>query len=64
MGLSVPETAKLAQAIGDSIADVPEAVPLTAAERIELDHRLAQYLADPKAVMPWPEVKTRLLNRK
>ena len=61
--LSVPERIRLAQAIWDSIAEVPEAVPITETEREELDRRLEAYYRNPSEVSPWPEVKARLLGR-
>ncbi len=62
-GLSVPERVKLVQAIWDSIEAVPEAVPVTEAEREELDRRLDAYYRDPDAGSPWSEVKARLLGK-
>jgi len=61
--LPVPERAELAQAIWDSIAELPESVPLTDREREELDRRLAAYLKDPHQGAPWAEVKARILGR-
>jgi len=60
--MDVPERIKLAQAIWDSIAEVPEAVPLSEADRAEIDRRLEAYYRDPKAGKPWSEVKTKLLG--
>jgi putative addiction module component (TIGR02574 family) len=61
--LPVPERARLAQAIWDSIADVPESLPLTDREREELDRRLAAYLKDPHEGAPWADVKARILGK-
>ena len=61
--LPVEERARLAQAIWDSIAELPEEIPLTDAERRELDLRLASYLENPDSGSPWPEVKARILRR-
>ncbi len=63
LALSVPERVKLVQAIWDSIASVPDAVPVTNAEREELDRRLDAYYQDPDAGSPWSEVKARLLGK-
>jgi putative addiction module component (TIGR02574 family) len=60
--LDVPERIKLAQAIWDSIAEVPEAVPLSEADRAEIDRRLEAYYRDPKAGKPWSEVRAKLLG--
>jgi putative addiction module component (TIGR02574 family) len=64
LALSVPERAKLVQAIWDSIAEVPEAVPLTATEKELLDQRLSEYLQEPDAVVPWSAVKAKGLGKK
>ena len=61
--LPIPERARLAQAIWDSIAEVPESVPLTEWEREEIDRRLATYLKSPNDGAPWSEVKARILRR-
>ena len=63
LALSVAERLHLVQALWDSIAESPEAVSLTAAQRCELDRRLEAYERDPKAGSPWPEVKARILRR-
>ncbi len=57
--LGIPERIRLAQAIWDSIADIPEAVALTDADREELDRRLEAYYRDPTVGRPWPDVKSR-----
>jgi putative addiction module component (TIGR02574 family) len=60
--MDVPERIKLAQAIWDSIAEVPDTVPLSEADRAEIDRRLEAYYRDPKAGKPWSEVKAKLLG--
>jgi len=50
--------------LGDSIAAAPEAVPLTDAQRQELDRRLAAYHHDPAAGSSWERVKQRILEPK
>ena len=60
--MDVPERIKRAQAIWDSIAEVPEAVPLSEADRAEIDRRLEAYYRDPKAGKPWSDVKAKLLG--
>ena len=37
------------------------AVPLTEAQRIELEARLAEYRGDPDDVIPWDEIKKEIL---
>ena len=59
--LPVAERLKLVEALWDSIAEFPEALELTAAQKQELDRRLAAYEQDPEAGVPWSELKARLL---
>jgi putative addiction module component (TIGR02574 family) len=61
--LPVAERLKLVEAIWDSIAESPEAFPLTEQQRAELDRRLDEYEKDPEAGAPWPEVRARILKR-
>jgi len=46
--LSVPERIQLVEDIWDSIAEVPEELPLTAAQQAELDRRLDAYRENPE----------------
>lgn len=64
LALSVSERIRLTQEIWDSIAALPDSIPLSQADREELDRRLAAYHADPRAGAPWAEVRERLLRRK
>jgi len=61
--LPVAERLKLVEAIWDSIAEVPDALVLTEAQRTELDRRLDDYENNPEAGSPWHEVKARVLGR-
>jgi putative addiction module component (TIGR02574 family) len=63
LSLSVTERILLVEDIWDSIAEVPEEVPLTATQKEELDHRLDAYHCDPLSGSPWPEVRERILRR-
>jgi putative addiction module component (TIGR02574 family) len=47
----------------ESLTPGPEAVPLSAAQRADLDRRLAALDADPSAGSAWEDVKTRLLGQ-
>jgi len=58
--LSIPERILLVEDIWDSIAAVPEAVPLTDAQKEELTRRLDAYHKDPAAGSPWNEVVSRI----
>ncbi len=61
--LSVPERIQLVEDIWDSVAAIPEAIPLTDAQREELDRRLEDYQKNPSAGFSWEDVKKRLLDR-
>lgn len=60
--LDLADRLTLVQAIWDSIAEVPESIPVTARERELLDKRLDAYVADGDSGSPWAEVKARLLG--
>jgi putative addiction module component (TIGR02574 family) len=61
--LPIDERIQLVEDVWDSIAAVPEAVPLTDAQRAELDRRLEAYHKNPTAGAPWEEVKARILGK-
>ena len=58
--LPVAERVRLVEAIWDSIATVPEALPLTDWQREELDRRLAELEADPDSGSTLEEVFARI----
>src|SRR5436305_7199724 len=58
--LSLPERILLVEEIWDSIAETPEEIALTEAQRAELYRRLAAYETDPQAGSTWEEVRTEL----
>jgi putative addiction module component (TIGR02574 family) len=58
--LSIPERIELVEAIWDTVAADPHAVPLSEDHRAELDRRLADLEANPEAGSPWEEVRARL----
>ncbi len=62
--LPVPERLRLVEAIWDSIAECPEQLTLSAAQKAELDRRLEAYREDPGAASPWAEVRERILRAK
>ncbi len=62
--LEIAERVRLAQAIWDSIAEFPDAVPLSDTDRAEIDRRLDAYYRQPELGKPWAEVRERLFNRK
>ena len=61
--LPLTERLKLVEAIWESIAEFPQALELTDAQREELDRRLEDYESDPDAGVPWSEVRARLLSK-
>ncbi len=60
LDLPADERLEIAQAIWDSIAARPESVPLTEAQREELDRRLLEYEDNPDAGETWESVKRSL----
>jgi putative addiction module component (TIGR02574 family) len=61
--MNLEDRLTLVQEIWDSIAAVPEEIPLTEGQRRELERRLAAHAADPTNVISWEEVKARALAR-
>jgi len=61
--LSVSERIQLVEDIWDSVAEAPEAVPLTEDEKAELDRRLDAYHQDPNEGSPWGIVRERIKSR-
>ncbi len=61
--LSVAQRILLVEEIWDTIADAQEEVPLTEAQKSDLQRRVAAYQANPRAGSSWEEVKARLLER-
>jgi putative addiction module component (TIGR02574 family) len=57
--MSVAKRIQLAEDIWDSIAAVPEALPLTDAEKQELNRRLELYAQNPDEGIPWDELKEK-----
>ena len=58
--LTVAERIQLAEDIWDSVAAFPEALPLTNAQKEELDRRLQAYAENPSEGISWDELKDRL----
>ena len=61
--LDIDEQIELVEAIWDGIVSRGAAPPLTEAQKIELDRRLADHLANPNDVVPWSEVKAAALAK-
>ncbi len=64
LNLSVAERMELIGDLWDSIAEAPEAVALTEAQKAELDKRLDAHRRDPTASAPWAVVRDRIAKRK
>jgi putative addiction module component (TIGR02574 family) len=58
--LSIAERVALVEEIWDSIAAAPDLLPLTEAQRRELDRRLALHEREPDRAIPWEEVRAKL----
>jgi putative addiction module component (TIGR02574 family) len=62
--LSVPERIQLVEDIWDSIAEVPDSVPLTQEQTEELEQRLDSYHKNPDNGSPWEFAKQKIKNTK
>jgi len=58
--LTFEERLELLERLWDSLVDTPERIPLTDAQREELDRRLDDYERDPSIGIPWNEVRKRI----
>ena len=61
--LSVAERIQLVEELLESIADAPEVLEVTEAQKAELDRRLEAHRADPDSAIPWETVRSELLQR-
>jgi putative addiction module component (TIGR02574 family) len=57
--MSAAERILHVQDLWDRVASAPERVPVTDAQRVELDRRLAAHEADPSSAVPWEQVRGR-----
>jgi len=62
--LPVDQRLQLVEAIWDSLAEFPEAVPVSDDVKQELDRRLAAYYDDRSSARPWREIKAELFGGK
>jgi putative addiction module component (TIGR02574 family) len=58
--LTPAERLQLVEELWDSLCDTPEAVPLTEAQRAELDRRLDDLDQEGPSGIPWDEVVRRI----
>ncbi len=61
--LDIDEQIELVEAIWDSIVSRGAAPALTETQKMELDRRLVDHLANPNDVIPWSEVKALALAK-
>lgn len=61
--LTPDERLSLLEQLWDSLATQPEAVPLTNAQRTELDRRLDDLEHEGPVGIPWDEVLSRIRSR-
>ena len=61
--LSVAERIELVEDIWDTIAASPDSLPLTDAQREELDRRMADYREHPDDVRSWQQVRESLAKK-
>ena len=61
--LPLAERLRLVEALWDSIAADSAALPLTDAQRAELDRRLAEHEANPDDVISWEDIKASITDR-
>ena len=64
LALTIPERVQLVEDIWDSILEDPQEIPLTAAQKREVDRRRRAHKQDPAAAKPWTEIRERLKRRK
>jgi putative addiction module component (TIGR02574 family) len=62
--LSVADRLQLLEEIWDSLVETPEVVPVTDAQRKELERRRRAHARNPLAAKSWAEVRARLRRRK
>ena len=61
--LTTEERLSLLEQLWDSLAATPEAIPLTEAQREELDRRLDDLDVEGPVGIPWDEVLSRIRSR-
>ena len=61
--LSIAERIQLAEDLWESISEEGADVPLTEAQKVELDRRLKDLERDPDAGEPWEVVRARVYER-
>ncbi|MEX2185831.1 MAG: addiction module protein [Pirellulales bacterium] len=59
---SIPERIAMIGEIWDSMADEATAIPLTDAQKAELDRRIAECEEHPEDLVPWPDIERRIFG--
>ena len=62
--LSVAERIQIVEDIWDSISQKPDQLPVSEAEKLELDRRLANYEKNPDEGVEWEALKKNLLEKR
>jgi putative addiction module component (TIGR02574 family) len=62
--MTIDERILFVEDVWDTIAEIPDAVPLTEAQRKELDSRLESYHQNQNLGSPWEAVKARVQGRR
>ena len=62
-GLTVEERLQLLEELWENLSATPDAIPLTNAQREELDRRLDELDRDGPVGIPWEEVLDRIRSR-
>ncbi len=60
--LTVAERIQLAEDLWDSLAEAPEVLALTDAQRAELDRRMEAHRTHPNATIPWESLRQELMQ--
>lgn len=62
--LPAGDRAELAMALWDSLTDAERdaELELTEGQRVELDRRWAEHVANPESAIPWSDVRAKLLG--
>lgn len=63
LSLSITDRLQLLEEIWDSLAETPEMIPVTDAQRKELARRRRVHARNPSAAKSWAEVRARLRRR-
>ncbi|HEX9463585.1 MAG TPA: addiction module protein [Alphaproteobacteria bacterium] len=62
--LTPAERIQLAEDLWDSVAAQPDSLPpLSDAQRVEIERRLAEHARDPGTATSWDEIRARLWSR-